>query len=207
MNIGAVGALLTVKTKKGQFTVHRPDKDAVERTKKLAKEIFVEAFTTTYTEYYKNSKAVEPIEKWLGLREGLTINQWLENTFDGEYEEYLEGKKQFVHLYNDSEELAGWISHEPVSATGEMYLSQCSLEAKSRGGRVSSTVYEEALRDKETIQKLFPGVKVVKLIAREINEYAKRLYKGAGFTVDLKIDPKIYGPGYNDRYIGFRKDV
>ncbi len=199
-------SLLTLKTAKGKFVVARPDKEAVERTKKIAKQIFIEAFTTTYTEYYRNSGDKRPIEVWLGKKEGYTIDQWLSDTFDGEYEEYLEGKKVFIHLYDEKEALVGWLSHSPVSETGEMYLSQCSLEAESRGHRVAADAFAEALQ-KENYEKLFPGVKVVKLIAREINKIAEKLYLRAGFTKDITIDPKIYGETYGPLYVGYRKEL
>lgn len=202
----ATGVLLTLKTAKGKFVVVRPDREAVEKTKKIAKEIFIEAFTTTYTGYHKESGDAGSIEVWLGKKEGYTINQWLSDTFDEEYEEYLEGKKFFVHLYDEKEELSGWLSHGPISETGEMYLSQCSLEAESRGQRVASDAFKEALQ-KETYEKLFPGVKVVKLIAREINKIAEKLYLNAGFTKDVTIDPKIYGEGYGPLYVGYRKTL
>ncbi|MBS0634011.1 MAG: hypothetical protein JSR37_00930 [Verrucomicrobia bacterium] len=205
--IGPTTRLLTVKTANGkQFAVVRPDKEAVERTKKVAKETFIEAFTTTYTQYHKESGDKGPIEVWLGKKEGYTIDQWLSDTFEGEYTEYLEGKKFFVHLYDEQNNLAGWLSHGPVSETGEMYLSQCSLEAASRGQRVASEAFAEVLQNK-TYETIFPGVKVVKLIAREINKIAERLYLGAGFTKDTTIDPKIYGESYGPLYVGYRKEL
>ncbi len=200
-------ALLTVKTAKGQFTVRRPDREAVERTKKLAKDIFIEAFTTTYTEYHKKSGDTRKIQVWLGKPEELTIDKWLSDTFDSEYTEYLEGSKFFVHLYDAQENLSGWISHGPISETGEMYLSQCTLNADSRGGKVATTIYKEVLGNKETLEAIFPGIKEVKLIAREMNEAARRLYTGAGFVLDRKVDPKIYGEEYGPLYVGYRKTI
>lgn len=199
-------SLLTIKTPKGTFTVKRPDKETVEKTKNIAKQIFIEAFSTTYTQYYNDSKVEAPIEKWLVLKDGFTITTWLDATFEGEYEEYLEGKKDFLHLYDEKETLVGWLSHGPVSDKGEMYLSQCSLEAGHRNSKIATTAFSEVIKD-DTIKTIFPGVKEVKLIAREINKFAERLYLTAGFTKDRTIDPKIYGECYNDRYVGYRKTL
>lgn len=184
------------------LTVYRPDEATVEKTKATAKEIFVEAFATTYTGYHTNSKSADPIEKWLRLKEGLSLQQWLSNTFDGEYEEYKAGKKGFVYLVNSKGNLMGWLSHSPVSEKGELYLSQCSLEAASRGKKVASTAFAAVFQTQ--IHTMFPGLKEVKLIARRINESANWLYTKAGFTRDETINPAVYGDSYDNRYVGFR---
>lgn len=95
------------------------------------------------------------------------------------------------------------LSHSPVSEKGEVYLSQCSLEAGSRNHKVASTAFGKVLRE-NSIRQLFPEVKEVKLIARKINTIAHSLYTKAGFTMDETIDPAVYGDSYDDRYIGFR---
>lgn len=196
----------TIKPPKDDsLIIYRPDKDIVEKTKDIAKAIFVEAFTTTYTDYHKKSSSADSIEKWLRLKEGLSLKQWLCNTFEGEYEEYKTGLKGFVHIVNLRGELLGWISHSPVSKNGELYLSQCSLEGNSRGKKIATTAFVTALKCQ--LQNMFPGVKEVKLIARKINEVAYRLYTRSGFTKDETIDPAIYGESYDDRYVGYRRTV
>lgn len=199
-------ALLVINTKAGKLTATRPTKDEIVRTKSVAKAIFVDAFSTTYTEYHAKSRTVLPIAEWLRLKEGLSLEQWLHNTFDGEYEEWENGEKEFIHLYNESQELVAWLSHSPLSKTGEVYLSQCSLEAKSRNKGVATTAFAEALKDGQ-LQAIFPGIKEIKLITRKINEYAMKLYTGAGFALDEKIDPSVYGESYDDRYVGYRLDL
>ena len=79
--------IFSVTHETGKLYVYRPDKETVEKTKAKAKEIFVEAFSTTYTDYFTNSDAKGTIEEWLRLKEGSTIKGWLEDTFDEEYEE------------------------------------------------------------------------------------------------------------------------
>ena len=189
----------------GTCTIFRPDAATIEKTKSLAKEIFVEAFATTYTEYHQKSSSSDTIEKWLRLKEGLTLKLWLSNTFDGEYDEYKAGKKGFVYLINSNKNIIGWLSHSPVSPTGELYLSQCSLEAGSRNKHLASLSFAVAVQ--EHAQKMFPNVKEVKLIARKINERAHWLYTKAGFTKDEKIDPHVYGESYDERYVGYRKTL
>ncbi len=194
--------LLEINTDLGKLVACRPDADMAARTKDIAKEIFIEAFATTYTEYHGNSKSPQSIEVWLQLKEGLTLTKWLSNVFDDEYAEYETGDKQFIHLYSQ-DKLIAWLSHSPISKAGDVYLSQCSLEAKSRNHKVATTAFSKALQE-DCIQKIFPGVKEVKLITRKVNDLATRLYTKAGFTQDLTIDPSIYGESYDDRYMGFR---
>ncbi len=199
--------LISIKTKAGkQLSVVRPDKETVTKTKEVAKAIFVEAFTTTYKEYHAKSQAKESIETWLRLKEGFTIESWLQNTFDDEYAQYEQGERHFVHLYDEDSTLVGWLSHSNISDTGEVYLSQCSLEASSRHQQVATSAISCAL-ETESLEKILPGVKEIKLITRKINEYAARLYERAGFTKDTTIDPSIYGDSYDDRYVGYRKKV
>lgn len=211
MIVGADGLdgckiLLEVEHDNQTLTVYRPDRQMLEKTREKAKEIFVEAFSTTYTGYYKESKAVEPIEKWLRLREGLTLATWLSATFDDEYMEYQEGKKQFVYLCDSSQHLLGWLSHSLVAPDGDLYLSQCSLEADSRNQKLTTTTFKKVL-EKGVIKQIFPGIKQVKLIARKINTIADRLYVHSGFTKDEKIDPSVYGESYDDRYVGYRMSI
>jgi hypothetical protein len=195
--------LLEVQTPIGMFIAYRPDLDEMQRTSGLAKAIFQEAFSTTYRDYYRKSGSNESIEKWLRLKEGLTLESWLSNTFDGEYEEYLLGLKGFIYLCDSDGNLVGWLSHSFVSETGEMYLSQCSLEAGSRNQKVTSIIFAETFKN-GYIKKIFPGVKVVKLIARKINTIAHRLYTKVGFIMDETIDPSVYGDSYDDRYVGYQ---
>ncbi len=200
-------ALHTIHIKAQKLSIVRPDKDTVYKTKDLAKSIFVEAFRTTYTGYHQKSESKLSIEAWLRLKEGYTITSWLEATFDGEFEEFEKGEKDFIHLNDESGTLIGWLSHGKVSEIGDVYLSQCSLEAQSRNQRVASTAFQEVLQNKELIQTVLPGAKEFKLIARKINEYADKLYTQAGFTKDETIDPKVYGESYDDRYVGYRKKL
>lgn len=198
--------LLEVKTPIGDCVAYRPDFEEIQNTAALAKAIFVEAFSTSYTHYHRHSGSVDAIEKWLRLSEGLTLETWLSKTFDGEYNECLSGKKSFIYLRDANQKLIGWLSHSPVSEEGDVYLSQCSLEADSRYKKVATTIFAETFK-KELIQNIFPGVKELKLIARKINKIACQLYEKAEFERDDKIDPHVYGDDYDDRYVGFRKVV
>lgn len=195
--------LLEVETPIGRFFAYRPNLEEMEKIAPIAKEIFVEAFSTTYRGYYQNSGASVPIEKWLRLKEGFTLETWLCATFDGEYEEYLLGDKEFIFLCSSEGELIGWLSHTRLSENGELYLSQCSLEHGSRNHKVATTVFNEVFKD-HYIKNIFPGIKEIKLIARKINTIARGLYIKAGFHEDEMIDPSIYGDSYDDRYIGYR---
>jgi len=190
------------------LTILRPDEDLIEKTKEVAKSIFVEAFTSTYTEYHKQSESKDSIEVWLKLSEGLSVKQWLNQTFDNEFEEYQQGKKAFIYLVNTQEEVLGWLSHSPVSEDGDLYLSQCCLTAKWRNQQVASTAFASIIKAKpDLLSKLFPGIKTVKLIARRINQAAQGLYTKAGFKQDSEIDPKVYGDTYDSRYVGYRLSV
>jgi ribosomal protein S18 acetylase RimI-like enzyme len=198
--------LLEISTDMGTLIVYRPDRSVMRETAEAAKAIFIEAFSTTYGEYHTQSRSVEPIEKWLHLKEGVNINEWLSSTFDEEYREYLAGQKEFLYLCNANRNLIGWLSHTPVSKTGELYLSQCSLEAKSRNHKIATATFAKVLTEGH-LKEVFPGVKDVKLIARKINTVASQLYVKAGFIKDETIDPQIYGESYNDRYVGFRMKI
>lgn len=188
------------------LTAYRPDAEEVKKTSEVAKRIFVEAFTTTYTKYHQSSGSSDSIETWLRLRNSLSLEQWLSDTFDEEYEEFLEGQKGFVYLTAPDGHLVGWLSHSPVNAKGELYLSQCSLEADARNQKVATTAFAEALKENH-IHELFAGITQVKLIARKINEAAEHLYTRAGFIKDETIDPSVYGDSYDDRYIGYRLEL
>lgn len=190
----------------GAFIAYRPDRAEVEKTAHLAREIFTEAFATTYTEYHRRSGSLEPITTWLRLKEGLTLQTWLEATFDDEYQDYLEGKKQFAYLRAPDNRLIGWLSHGLVDEHGDIYFSQCSLEGSMRNQKIAKTVFSRVFHDYD-IQEIFPGVKQVKLIARRINEIADKLYTGVGFTKDETIDPSVYGESYDSRYVGYRMVV
>lgn len=185
------------------LTIYRPDDKTVQATSDVAKRIFLEAFTTTYTEYYRKSNSTGPIETWLKLKDGLSLEQWLNDIFDNEINEYKIGKIGFIHLIDSKQNLVGWISHRNVSSEGDLYLSQCSLQAEWRGKKVASSVFSQIIKDNQ-INKIFQGVKAVKLIARRVNDAAMHLYTGSGFIKDESIDPKVYGDSYNDRYVGYR---
>lgn len=43
------------------LTAYRPEAEEVKKTTQVAKKIFVEAFTTTYTEYHRNSGSSDSI--------------------------------------------------------------------------------------------------------------------------------------------------
>lgn len=185
------------------YCIERPDASVIEKTSEVAKAIFAEAFETTYGEYHAKSGSTEPVETWLRLKEGLSLHQWLCNTYDHEVQEYKEGRKGFLHLCKEGGDLVGFLSHDPVSAEGELYLSQCSLEGSVRRRGLATAVFQKVFQENR-VQELFPGAKVVKLITREINEAAKHLYQRAGFTMDRAIEPSVYGECYDDRYVGFR---
>ncbi len=187
----------------GTLFISNPSWDEFNNQSAEAKNIFVEAFSTTYTEYYGESGSQEPIEKWLKLKSHFTLASWLSNVFDDEKEEYLQGLKKFIFVHNQENKLIGWLSYSPLSETGEIYLSQCSLEASSRDQRVATTAFSSVFKE-GLYKKLFPGVKEIKLITRKINTRAKKLYLSNGFIMDETIDPSIYGESYDDRYIGFR---
>jgi len=191
-----------VQTKTTTIAICKPARDVLEKTREVAKAIFMEAFTTTYTQYHRNSGSIEPIETWLGLVD-IKFHDWLNSTFDEEYQEALVGTKEFVYLCGADRSLIGWFSHSPVSKTGEVYLSQGSIEAASRNQKIAQTSFAEAI-NKNFFAKLFPGAKEIKVIAREVNAAADHLYTAVGFTKDNKIDPSIYGKQYNNRYVGYR---
>lgn len=194
--------LLDLPTPIGTISISRPEVDEMMLHAPRAKAIFVEAFASTYREYHQNSQSTESIEKWLRLKNGHTIESWLSQVFDDEYQEYIYGTKQFIFIRNN-EKLIGWFSYSPLSENGEIYLSQCSLEASYRDQKVASTAFARAFKDK-LVLNLFPGVKEIKLITRKINARAKKLYLSVGFIMDETIDPSIYGESYDDRYVGFR---
>lgn len=59
----ATPILLEVNTPIGGCVAYWPDVDEMQKTAELAKAIFMEAFSTTYTQYYLLSGSIEPIEK------------------------------------------------------------------------------------------------------------------------------------------------
>lgn len=182
---------------------YRPSIDELIELSPQAEAIFVEAFSTTYTEYYLASGSNQSIEQWLKLKNGLSLKEWLSNTFKGELEENLIGAKEFILIFNSEGSLLGFLSHSPLDEKGDIYLSQSSLEAGTRDQKVATMAFGKALQE-GLIKKIFPGVKQVKLITRKINTRAKHLYLKAGFIMDETIDPSIYGESYDDRYVGFR---
>lgn len=193
--------LMEANTPIGLVYAYRPDREEIEKTAPIAKAMFQEAFATTYTEYYHQSKVDVPIEKWLLVREGLTLQSWLTNVFDDEYEEYLHGQKEFILICDGQGNFIGWLSHSPVATNGDLYLSQCSLEADSRNHKIATTAFTQLLIE---LKRIFPNVKEIKLITRKINIIARNLFLKAGFTMDLTIDPSVYGDSYDDRYVGYR---
>lgn len=195
--------LCEIQTPAGKAIVYRPSSEEVRKTASVAKAIFTEAFSTTYTEYHRLSGSQEPIHQWLRLKPGLTLQSWLSLVFDEEYEESLAGGKQFLYLCDTQGALIGWLTHTPVSEAGEVYLSQCSLEADHRNLGIASAVFNKAFREK-LVTQMFPNVKEIKLIVRKINAIAQHLYLKSGFTMDESIDPAVYGDSYDDRYVGFR---
>lgn len=185
------------------FRAFRPDEETIKSTQAVAKAIFIEAFTTTYTGYFEKSGDTGTVETWLKLKEGVSIQDWLGATYDSEYQEFQDGTKGFIYLSDPSDKLIGWISHSPVSEEGDVYLSQCSLEADSRHKGVATTCFA-LLMNKEKLEIMAPGVKEIKLIVRRINAIAQKLYTRAGFTCDETIDPHVYGDSYDSRYVGYR---
>lgn len=198
--------LLEAETPIGKMYVFRPTAEEVERTSPVAKAIFQEAFSTTYRDYHQKSGSTEPIEKWLRLKEGLTLESWLSNVYDGEYEEYLAGSKEYIYFCHEDGSLIGWMSHGPLSDNGDVYLSQCAFEKSSRHRKAATTVLAIALK-KQNITRIFPGVKELKLITRKINKITNHLFVSAGFTMDETIDPSTYGDSYDDRYVGYRLTI
>lgn len=195
-----------IKTIHTSFTICIPDEKMVQTTAFVAREIFVEAFSTTYSEYHRISGSTETLEAWLGLKEGLTVEHWLQNTFDWETEAFQKGEKRFIYLVDSDAKLVGWLSHDPPTPEGDLYLSQCALSADWRNQRVASTAFYKMVSEGH-LKTLFPGVKAVKLIARKINAVARQLYTHAGFTLDEAIDPHVYGESYSDRYVGYRLKI
>lgn len=188
-------------------SISRPDKEGLRAVSEIAKNIFIEAIGTTYTQYYQESKSIFSIEKWLQLKEGISFKAWIESVYEGEYNDFLEGKKIFLFLHNANEELIGWATHSPISKNGDLYVSQCCLKSEWRNRKVASQLVSTLLKQKDTISLVFPKMSIIKLITRRINEAANRLYTNSGFTRDEKMDPSIYGDDYDDRYVGFRLEA
>lgn len=188
----------------GPFSIQRPDHSKVEATSKVAKEIFVKAFETSYTRYHKESGSEANLEEWLKIK--VPINQWLSEMFDEEYEEYKKGQIGFIYLADAKDRLAGWLSHSQVDEKGCIYLSLCSLETSLSNRKIASTAFKEVLENDHLV-KMIPNVKEIKLVTRKINTVAQRLYTGAGFICDETINPSDYGASYDNRYIGFRRKV
>ncbi len=197
---------LEINTPIGAMTIYPPTLAEIQKTASIAKSIFIEAFTTNYTDYYRQSGVQVPIEQWLKLKPHLTLQSWLNLVFDEEYKECLAGTKAMIYLCNNDGILIGWLSHSPMSEKGEMYLSQCSLASDFRNHRVATTAFEKVFQE-NYVKKLFPDIKEVKLIVRKINTIAAHLYIKSGFTMDETIDPSIYGESYDDRYVGFRRQI
>lgn len=185
------------------FIILRPDDERVRATADRAKQAFVEAFETNYTRFYNESKSEVSIEQWLRLKSGVTVREWLSETFDEEYQEYKAGAKGFIYLCDCQDNLVGWLSHGQVDEKGDLYLSQCSIEAEWRNQKVSTTAFSQVLNNNQ-LSTLFPEVKEVKLIVRKVNTLAQQLYSRAGFTRDETINPENYGASYDDRYVGYR---
>lgn len=186
------------------FTIQRPAAETVQATQAVAKKIFVEAFTTNYTKYHADENPGVSIEAWLKIKTG--IGEWLGGTFDEEYQEYLEGKKGVIYLSDPQNNLVGWISHSPVDGKGDVYLSQCSLEADWRNKKVSTTVFSTVLNSVH-LKAIFPEAQELKLIVRKINLVARKLYEKAQFICDETIKPEQYGASYDNRYVGYRKRI
>ena len=188
------------------FTIERPSEEEVNRTAGVAKEIFVNAFTKKYREYHTAAKTEQSIEEWLRLKTGVVFKDWLETTFDEELQEYRDGKKGMIYLTDEQGRLVAWLSHSAVDEKGDVYLSQCSLEAESQDKKIASTAFAEVINT-NNILTLFPGAKKLKLIARKVNTSADHLYIKAGFKRNDTITPSDYGASYDDRYVGYQKDV
>lgn len=202
-NYGDSEVLFEITTPIGTLIAYRPDAEEMQRTAPAAKVIFQEAFSTTYKEYHRKSGSMEPIEKWLRLRDGLTLESWLSHVFDEEYEECLGGSKKFIYFCGSEGHLIGWLSHGLMTENGDIYLSQCAFEADSRNQKVATAVIVKALKP-VTIKTIFPEAKELKLITRKINQIANHLFTKAGFARDETIDPSVYGDSYDDRYVGYR---
>ncbi len=192
---------LKIETHLGQLIAYRPTREDVDKTREVAKGIFQEAVATTYSIYHQKSQSTDPIETWLKLKEGYTLSNWLNDTFDEEYTDYLKDKKEFIYLKASDGHLMGWLSHGPISEKGDVYLSQGCLEAATRGQKIASAVFTTVINYSEI---LFPGANELRLIARKINEVAYNLYTRAGFTVDESMNPEIFGGQYDHRYRAFR---
>lgn len=186
------------------FSIQRPDRERIKVTAEVAKRIFVQAFEKSYTRYYDEAQPGVSIEEWLRIKSDL--RGWLGSIFDEEYQECQNGTKGFIHLCDSRNNLVGWLSHSQVDEKGDLYLSQCSLEADWSNKKVSTTAFAEVLNGNHLVT-MFPRVKEVKLIVRKINKVAQQLYTRAGFTCDETIRPEDYGSSYDDRYIGFRRRV
>ncbi len=198
--------LLEIPTPIGNLTAYRPNLEEMQKYAPIAKRLFQEAFSITYREYHRMSHSAETIEKWLHLKEDFTLDSWLSNTFDEEYEDYVMGTKKFVFLRDSQGTLIAWLSHSLVSKEGSVYLSQCSLEAGLHRRGIASSAFAEVLKQ-DLIKEVFPEVKEITLITRKINLAARHLYIKAGFTMDETLDPNIYGSSYDDRYVGYRLKV
>ncbi len=194
---------LEIETPIGLCLVYRPDTEEMQRTADLAKRIFQDAFSATYQEYHRQSGSMQTIEEWLRLKEGLSLETWLSHTFDEEYAECLQGLKRMIYLSDVEGNLIGWLSHSPLSEKGDIYLSQCSLEACFHNQRVATTLFAAVVKN-DYINEIFPGAKELKLITRKINWAAHCLYIRAGFRLDETLDPGVYGDSYDDRYVGYR---
>lgn len=188
----------------GDVTLYRPDLMIIEKTREMAKEIFIEAFETTYTTYYVESGTTLSIEEWLRLKDGLKMRDWLSLTFDEEYNECLSGEKGIIYLKTQADPLIAWASHSALSPTGELYLSQCCISERWRGKGIPSSIFFDLMKSPHIIHQMFSGIKEVKVITRKINTAANRLYTGAGLIRDETLDPSVYGDAYDDRYIGYR---
>lgn len=198
--------LLEVETPIGKVVAYEPDSEEMHKSAAFIKSLYIEAFLTTYTKYHRESGSTESIEKWLGLKENLTLARWLENGFDEEYREYFLGDKKFIFLRNYEGALIAWMSYSPLNEKGAIYLSQCSLEAKYRRQGVASSVFFQGLKQ-DQIQKIFPGAKEINLVTRKINVAAQHLYTKAGFILDETMDPSIYGSCYGDRYVCYKRSL
>lgn len=204
INAETSNLLFNVETPKGNIIIYTPDLDELLETADEAKDIFIEAFSTNYRQYHLDSGSELSVEKWLRLKDGFTLNSWLGATFDNEFEEYLSGYLKFIYVRDHKGTLMGWLTHRLLAENGDLYISQCSLEAGHRNQKVATQIFYEIFKDKDKIKAIFPGIKELKLIARKINKAANRLYVRAGFIVDITIDPAVYGECYDDRYVGYR---
>src|SRR6476619_4866309 len=91
-------SVTTPKKELVTFSIRRPDQETVQATHDVMKKIFTEAFKTNYTHYYNEAKPGVSIEQWLRIK--TDVDSWLSETFDEEYQEYEDGKKGFIHLYD-----------------------------------------------------------------------------------------------------------